>query len=470
MRMENASGQRAGQGIRLAKPVVVLCICLLLADPCHSAGPGDWIRGLFTPTADKFLDEMEDLRKTAEAANGAWQVKADRIQQDFARTSDELVKQGLAGLQSIEHEAIADGGAEARCTVDMVRVIASRKLDNLLHSLRHDGPPKPIPPLICDITPKPLDLEQPHSTLLISGSWLNVNAKPSVTIESMQGARTTVEGDYVSKATNYSETVRLDLLEARGVLGQNTRRLTVVFPGQIGTGEIEIIPVGTCHDNVRNGKETDVDCGGSICGKCGANKICKQDSDCSAAACLAGVCGKHSVSASPVAEVLFGGGPNGRPQTGLNCQQGAVATGFYGRIGNWFNYLGLYCSPVAEDASVSAGTLVGRTGGSSDGNTDRDAPCLPGRVLVGFRGKYGGFVDSMTGICADPHQVALVGNKRASELGADFTIDIKPSAGGADSEQRCPQGAAVSGFRVNAGFWIDKVYFSCRSISQIEAR
>jgi hypothetical protein len=40
---------------------------------------------------------------------------------------------------------------------------------------------------------------------------------------------------------------------------------------------------GTCDDHVRDGTETDVDCGGS-CSPCGPRKSCLRDSDCSATA------------------------------------------------------------------------------------------------------------------------------------------------------------------------------------------
>lgn len=47
----------------------------------------------------------------------------------------------------------------------------------------------------------------------------------------------------------------------------------------------------TCTDTVKNGTETDVDCGGA-CPKCAAGKMCKVDSDCvGGTKCVAGICG-----------------------------------------------------------------------------------------------------------------------------------------------------------------------------------
>jgi hypothetical protein len=44
-----------------------------------------------------------------------------------------------------------------------------------------------------------------------------------------------------------------------------------------------------CNDNIKDGNETDVDCGGS-CGKCANYKKCKLDSDCSSDFCSSGTC------------------------------------------------------------------------------------------------------------------------------------------------------------------------------------
>jgi hypothetical protein len=44
----------------------------------------------------------------------------------------------------------------------------------------------------------------------------------------------------------------------------------------------EVCPfaVKTCCDGIKDGQETDVDCGGPSCAKCGTDKMCLQNSDC----------------------------------------------------------------------------------------------------------------------------------------------------------------------------------------------
>lgn len=49
-------------------------------------------------------------------------------------------------------------------------------------------------------------------------------------------------------------------------------------------------PVATCTDGVKNGAETDMDCGGGTCDKCPINKRCVVDFDCFSANCSGGQC------------------------------------------------------------------------------------------------------------------------------------------------------------------------------------
>jgi hypothetical protein len=48
-------------------------------------------------------------------------------------------------------------------------------------------------------------------------------------------------------------------------------------------------PTNTCRDRIRDGDETDIDCGGS-CQKCAAAKSCAQPTDCQTSNCAGGTC------------------------------------------------------------------------------------------------------------------------------------------------------------------------------------
>src|SRR2546423_735743 len=63
---------------------------------------------------------------------------------------------------------------------------------------------------------------------------------------------------------------------------------------------IDLVPAPTCNDGVKNGQETDVDCGGANCAKCALAKKCVASTDCLNAVC------KNSVCVSPFGcESLF---------------------------------------------------------------------------------------------------------------------------------------------------------------------
>lgn len=46
----------------------------------------------------------------------------------------------------------------------------------------------------------------------------------------------------------------------------------------------------TCNDQVKNGNETDVDCGGGTCPPCASGQMCIQNTDCQSNSCVSGVC------------------------------------------------------------------------------------------------------------------------------------------------------------------------------------
>ena len=49
-------------------------------------------------------------------------------------------------------------------------------------------------------------------------------------------------------------------------------------------------PVATCSDDVQNGDETDVDCGGPVCPACADGKKCVLSRDCASSVCTDGIC------------------------------------------------------------------------------------------------------------------------------------------------------------------------------------
>jgi hypothetical protein len=60
--------------------------------------------------------------------------------------------------------------------------------------------------------------------------------------------------------------------------------------GQETPGQDPPVPSATCTDGVKNGNETDVDCGGGTCPRCATGKTCASRNDCASARCTAGTC------------------------------------------------------------------------------------------------------------------------------------------------------------------------------------
>ena len=69
---------------------------------------------------------------------------------------------------------------------------------------------------------------------------------------------------------------------------------TYIVTGTIPVGKIpsDVVaprPPPTCSDAVKNGKETDVDCGGPLCAQCASGKGCSTSSDCYSGMCVNGM-------------------------------------------------------------------------------------------------------------------------------------------------------------------------------------
>lgn len=90
-------------------------------------------------------------------------------------------------------------------------------------------------------------------------------------------------------------------------------------PGDYGCEVESKVIDETCGDCIKNGLESDVDCGGDACRACGAGKACRGDYDCLSVECVSSMCalaapGKPCEVTSDCA-------------TGV-CQEGDCWTGF----------------------------------------------------------------------------------------------------------------------------------------------
>lgn len=109
--------------------------------------------------------------------------------------------------------------------------------------------------------------------------------------------RTEAENQWESGLEFYSVTPTQMVVPSTANTFQSFAQFNVKYPA-LGTYEARLdIEVGTltinaldqiptCTDNIRNGDETDVDCGGPLCNGCKENKNCRIDNDCRSNACI----------------------------------------------------------------------------------------------------------------------------------------------------------------------------------------
>jgi hypothetical protein len=105
----------------------------------------------------------------------------------------------------------------------------------------------------------------------------------------------------------------------------------------------------TCNDQVRNGTETDVDCGGGACPACAAGRVCAVNGDCASGACKTGVC------ASPQGAtcLLNAACANGNCVDGVCCDTSCAGTcqqcSASGTVGTCTNV------PAGQDPALECG-------------------------------------------------------------------------------------------------------------------
>jgi hypothetical protein len=100
--------------------------------------------------------------------------------------------------------------------------------------------------------------------------------------------------------------------------------VALLKPTTLGCNEFHVIP--SCNDGVKNGAETDTDCGGDACTRCALGRACADQSDCYTGNCISGFCTPpevglwtpvpvpapnarhgHAMSHDGTATLLFGG-------------------------------------------------------------------------------------------------------------------------------------------------------------------
>lgn len=120
----------------------------------------------------------------------------------------------------------------------------------------------------------------------------------------------------------------------------------------------------SCTDTIKNGSETDIDCGGSTCSPCATAKTCAANADCLSQVCLDNRCNLSGQ----------GGGAGSAGQAGMSSVSG-------GQGGNG----GSTGGTAGASPSTSAGSsgMVNSTGGAAQGGTQMTGGATFGGAATG---------------------------------------------------------------------------------------
>jgi cysteine-rich repeat protein len=170
--------------------------------------------------------------------------------------------------------------------------------------------------------------------------------------------------------------------------------------GDSCTASCQIPALPTCNDGLKNGAETDIDCGG-VCGTCAQGKACLVGGDCSTGTCTAGIC------AAPPALLPLGSACSAATQCGSSfCVDGFCAN--------------TACTGICQSASAAKkGGGANGVCGSIQFGSDPDSECAAqGASTCGTTGACNG-----AGAC----QLYAAGTVCAAASCASPTIALQQS-------------------------------------------
>lgn len=414
--------------------------------------------------ANKVTEEVQTALNSLNSTSHDWQNTLKGLEDELRKDSSDLARSTLQQVQQIAAESIQLASEQVACNEDIITDHATVSLANILHTLKHDGKHETYIPHICSITPPAISLQRPENHLTINGSFFFATGKPRLAVQNGNTGPTAVTVDAVSRNTNYAMTVEIAPLIQAGTLNAQSIRLLIYDPPNSSSPyEVPIEQAPTCSDNIRNGDETDIDCGGS-CKPCQVGLSCSIDDDCTGKACIAQRCGVHSIIDARSGWTKFGGGTGGDHNELSQCGTGKVAVGFLAKTGDNFDRIGLYCSTLLGDGSVGTPTPPDTVGGPG-GKREQSWFCpRPGQVLVGLFGRTGDKLDQVGGLCAFPRDLAL----GVPQVEPEPPINpIAPSQGGTSVRVTCgASNLALKALGVRVADQIYSMSFQCSPISR----
>lgn len=183
-------------------------------------------------------------------------------------------------------------------------------------------------------------------------------------------------------------------------------------------------PQPSCDDGIRDGDETDIDCGGEGCVACVPGASCQRHSDCTGGTCLAGVCAATSCE----------DGIRNGDETGIDC--GGACARCRTSTCNCASSPGLL--PLECDETEGYLSPCGRQGLlSADGETFAFAMCHLDAAMSSttdvalYRRKSDGTRDVLTnagalGLSSDGQRLLIYDSSAVSVVNADGTRTVVP--------------------------------------------
>jgi hypothetical protein len=282
--------------------------------------------------------------------------------------------------------------------------------------------------------------------LLAAQTSCSGGANPAVTSDSGVGGR----HDATGVPSDAKKPVDAGGCGASGPLCPNGERCTTASECESGACSSGVCspPPPSCTDGVKDGQETDIDCGGSLCPACGTGKSCDVAKDCVSQVCTAGGCqaptGSDGVLNDSETDVDCGGAllANGQPNpssdgaspcgNGQTCRIGSDCTS---------NVCASGSAASVDGGADAAGGDAGATVLTCQPPTDHDGVLNDSETDVDCGG--GLLASGQPNPSSDGAPKCAVG--KGCLLGSDCTEGVcNANAGSGGGPTNCPAGATCT--------------------------
>ena len=174
-------------------------------------------------------------------------------------------------------------------------------------------------------------------------------------------------------------------------------------------------------------------------------------------------CGSDSWKLTDVTQALQTHGGSGFGEKSYNCPDQHVLAGATVNSSGFLNSIIFLCRPFNEDGTLGTETVSGEKLGGSGGNSSGEKFCGENKMINGYSGRSGSWLDKIGFHCGTISEVAEgTGSEALGEWGGN--------GGGSfgDSPVYCPAGHTITGAKATTfGTYVGKLQFICSKIEKI---